>query len=114
MKFNPIDEQSYFAIRAEAEKDILAANDQGVRAAALRLPFYVYGRAGSIFVPVSIQKAKHDGVVFYVEDGALTRFMTINNQISTAVTKNDFGWTPQAKAGLLDDVENGSYTALRD
>ena len=66
----PIDESSYFAIRARAEKDILAANEKGVRAVALRLPFYVYGRAGSTFVPVLIEKAKKDGATYYVEGGA--------------------------------------------
>jgi nucleoside-diphosphate-sugar epimerase len=65
----PIDESSYFAIRARAEKTILAANEKGVRAVALRLPFYVYGRAGSTFVPVLIEKAKQDGATFYVEAG---------------------------------------------
>lgn len=176
----PIDESSYFAIRAAAEKDILAANEQGVRAVALRLPFYVYGRAGSTFVPILIEKAKQSGATFYVEAGAqkvsavavedaarlyvaalenehakglynvaaesvtnrqiaeaiaklvgvnaesvsladanekfgaLVAFMTINNQISAVKAKNEFGWQPQAEVGILQDIESGSYTALRD
>jgi nucleoside-diphosphate-sugar epimerase len=175
----PIDESSYFAIRARAEKAILAANEQGVRAVVLRLPFYVYGRAGSTFVPVLIEKAKHDGAALYVETGAqkvsavavedaarlyvaaleneqsrglynvaaesvtnreiaesiakltgvkaesvsladanerfgaLTGFMTINNQISAAKAKSEIGWQPQVEAGILQDIETGSYTVLR-
>lgn len=175
-----IDESSYFAVRARAEQAILAANEKGVRAVALRLPFYVYGRAGSTFVPVLIQKAKHDGATFYVEAGAqkvsavsvedaarlyvaaleneqarglynvaaesvtnreiaeaiarligvkavsiplaeanekfgaLTGFMTINNQISAAKARGEIGWQPQTEIGILRDIESGSYTALRD
>ena len=175
----PIDESSYFAIRAQAEQAILAANEKGVRAVALRLPFYVYGRAGSTFVPVLIEKAKRDGATFYVEAGgqkvsavavedaarlyvsalenkqarglynvaaenvtnreiaeaiarlvgvkaesvslaeanekfgALTGFMTINNQISAAKAKSEIGWQPQTEVGILQDIEVGSYTVLR-
>lgn len=65
----PVDESSYFASRAEAEQDILRANERGVRAVALRLPFYVYGRAGSTFLPVLIPTAKRAGVAYYVGDG---------------------------------------------
>jgi nucleoside-diphosphate-sugar epimerase len=176
----PIDESSYFATRARAEQAILAANEKGVRSIALRLPFYVYGRAGSTFVPVLIEKAKKDGATFYVEAGgqkvsavavedaarlyvaalenerarglynvaaesvtnreiaesiakligvkavsvshaaanekfgALTGFMTINNQISAAKAKSEIGWTPQSEIGILRDIESGSYTALID
>ena len=176
----PIDESSYFAIRARAEKAVLAANEEGVRAIVLRLPLYVYGRAGSTFVPVLIEKAKNDGATFFVETGgqkvsavsvedaarlyvaaledkhakglynvaaenvtnreiaeaiakltgvkagsvslseasekfgALTGFMTINNQISAAKAKSEIGWQPQTEIGILRDIESGSYTALRD
>jgi nucleoside-diphosphate-sugar epimerase len=175
----PIDENSYFAIRARAEQAILAANEKGVRAVVLRLPFYVYGRAGSTFVPVLIEKAKQDGATFYVEAGgqkvsavsvedaarlyvaaledeharglynvaaesvtnreiaesiatligveaasvslleanekfgAITGFMTINNQITAAKAKNEIGWQPQTEIGILSDIETGSYAVLR-
>ncbi len=176
----PIDESSYFAIRARAEQAILAANEKGVRSIALRLPFYVYGRAGSTFVPVLIEKAKQSGATYYVEAGAhkvsavsvedaarlyvsalenehakglynvsaesvtnreiaeaiaklvgvkavsvsfpeanekfgaLTGFMTINNQISAAKAESELGWQPQTEIEILQDIESGSYTALRD
>jgi nucleoside-diphosphate-sugar epimerase len=65
----PIDEKSFFAVRARAEQSVLAANEKGVRAVALRLPFYVYGRAGSTFLPVLIPMAQRNGAAFYAGDG---------------------------------------------
>lgn len=66
----PIDESSYFAVRARSERNILAASEKGVRAVALRLPFYVYGRAGSTFVPFLLGQAEQNGAAYYVGEGA--------------------------------------------
>ena len=66
----PIDQNSVFVSRAHAERDILDAGEKLVRSVALRLPFYVYGRAGSSFVPFLINQAKQHGAAFYVRDGA--------------------------------------------
>lgn len=175
----PIDENSPFASRARAEADIIKAGEKLVRSVALRLPFYVYGRAGSSFVPFLIAQAKQHGAAFYVGDGkertsaahvedvanayvaalensdakglynitaespsnreiaesigrllnvpargislaeanqkfgAMTGFLSINNRIAADKAKRELDWTPAAANRILDDIENGSYTALR-
>ena len=66
----PVDENSYFIGRARAEEDIVHADKKLVRSVALRLAFYIYGRAGSSFVPFLIEQAKRNGAAYYVGDGA--------------------------------------------
>ena len=48
---------------------IIHAGEKLVRSVALRLPFYVYGRGGSSFVPFLIEQAKQNGAAFYVGEG---------------------------------------------
>lgn len=66
----PIDENSYFVVRAASERNIVAAAEKGVRSVALRLPFYVYGRGGSLFIPFLIGLAQQNGAAYYVGEGA--------------------------------------------
>ena len=66
----PVDENSPFIERARAEEDVVRAGEKLVRSIALRLPFYVYGRAGSSFIPFLIDQARANGAAFYVGDGA--------------------------------------------
>lgn len=42
-----------------------------MRVSAIRLPPYVYGRGGSVFVPILMQKAAQAGESIYVDDGHL-------------------------------------------
>ena len=62
-------ETPVFAVRAKSERNILAAAEKGVRAVVLRLPFYVYGRAGSTFVPFLLRQARASGAAYFVETG---------------------------------------------
>lgn len=55
--------------RFEAEQLFLETGKKGVRSVMMRLPFYVYGRGGSVFVPALIDAAKRGGAAFYVEPG---------------------------------------------
>jgi nucleoside-diphosphate-sugar epimerase len=87
----PIDENSIFVSRARAEADILAANEKLVRSVALRLPFYVYGRGGSSFVPFLIGQARANGAAYYVGDGA-----------------------ERTSAAHVEDVANGYLLALEN
>jgi nucleoside-diphosphate-sugar epimerase len=64
------DRNSPFFSRAEAEQDVLALARKGVRGVVLRLPLFVYGRAGSSFVPFLIERAKEKGAAHYAESGA--------------------------------------------
>ncbi len=66
----PYDRNSPFFQRAEAEQDALALARKGIRSIVLRLPVFVYGRAGSAFVPFLITQAKANGSANYIESGA--------------------------------------------
>ncbi|MBC7798791.1 MAG: NAD-dependent epimerase/dehydratase family protein [Pyrinomonadaceae bacterium] len=55
--------------RYEAERLFLETAKRGVRSVMMRLPFYVYGRGGSVFIPALIDAAKHNSAAFYVEPG---------------------------------------------
>lgn len=65
----PIDTNSPFRSRAEAEREVLEMAKSGVRSAIVRLPLFVFGRGGSSFVPYLIRTAKEAGVSRYVEEG---------------------------------------------
>ncbi len=60
---------SVFAMRAKAEQEALGAAQRGIRSIALRLPHFVYGRAGSVFVPFLLQAARQTGVAHYIGAG---------------------------------------------
>lgn len=66
----PYDRNSPFFQRAEAEQDVLALARKGIRSIVLRLPPFVYGRAGSAFVPFLITQARENGAANYIESGA--------------------------------------------
>lgn len=55
--------------RAAAEQDILRAAERNIRSMALRLPIFIYGRGGSVFIPILIKDACEAGVARYVEPG---------------------------------------------
>lgn len=65
----PADRNSPFFSRAEAEQDALALRQKGIRSIVIRLPLFVYGRAGSSFVPFLINQAKERGSANYIETG---------------------------------------------
>lgn len=65
----PFGENSPRKFRGEAERDVLQLSSKGIRAIVLRLPLFVYGRAGSSFVPFLINQAKQVGTANYVESG---------------------------------------------
>ncbi|MBD2099480.1 SDR family oxidoreductase [Leptolyngbya sp. FACHB-261] len=64
-----IDPTFVLAARAQAEQDILRAAEQGIRSLVIRLPLFVYGRGGSVFIPMQMQAGKQTGVVHYIETG---------------------------------------------
>jgi nucleoside-diphosphate-sugar epimerase len=65
----PYDRNSPFFARAEAEQDALALARKGIRSIVVRLPLFVYGRAGSSFVPFLINQAREKGTANYIESG---------------------------------------------
>jgi nucleoside-diphosphate-sugar epimerase len=66
----PYDRNSPFFSRAEAEQDALVLSQKGIRSIVLRLPLFVYGRAGSSFVPFLIKQAREKGSANYIESGS--------------------------------------------
>lgn len=65
----PFGENSSRKFRGEAECDCLQLSSKGIRPIVLRLPLFVYGRAGSSFVPFVINQAKKEGTANYFETG---------------------------------------------
>lgn len=65
----PFGENATRKLRGEAERDVLQLSSKGIRAIVLRLPLFVYGRAGSSFVPFLINQAKSENSANYVESG---------------------------------------------
>lgn len=65
----PFAENSSRRLRGEAERDVLQLSSKGIRSIVLRLPLFVYGRAGSSFVPFVINQAKKENSANYVESG---------------------------------------------
>lgn len=65
----PFAENSSRRLRGEAERDCLQLSSKGIRSIVLRLPLFVYGRAGSSFVPYVINQAKKENSANYVESG---------------------------------------------
>ncbi|KAK9242507.1 hypothetical protein V1506DRAFT_547259 [Lipomyces tetrasporus] len=57
--------------RIRSERNALRLSEEGVRVSVIRLPPYVYGRAGSHFVPLLMQMAMNGGESIYVDDGIL-------------------------------------------
>jgi nucleoside-diphosphate-sugar epimerase len=66
----PFGESSPRKFRGESERDALQLSSKGIRSIVLRLPLFVYGRAGSSFVPFVINQAKKESSANYVESGA--------------------------------------------
>lgn len=65
----PFGEKSSRKFRGEAERDAIQLSSKGIRSIILRLPLFVYGRAGSSFVPFVIDQAKKENSANYVESG---------------------------------------------
>ncbi|MEP6902863.1 MAG: SDR family oxidoreductase [Actinomycetota bacterium] len=65
----PFGEHSPRKERGESERDVLQLSSKGIRGIVLRLPLFVYGRAGSSFVPFVINQAKKENSANYVELG---------------------------------------------
>ena len=65
----PFAENSPRRLRGEAERDCLQLSSRGIRSIVVRLPLFVYGRAGSSFVPFVIDQAKRENSANYVEPG---------------------------------------------
>lgn len=65
----PFAENSSRCLRGEAERDAIQLSSKGIRSIILRLPLFVYGRAGSSFLPFVINQAKQNGTANYVESG---------------------------------------------
>ncbi|MBA3784636.1 MAG: SDR family oxidoreductase [Acidobacteria bacterium] len=68
-EYFPYDRNSPFYSRGESEQDILKLSQKGIRSVVLRLPFFVYGRGGSSFVPFMIGQAQAAGAANYVGAG---------------------------------------------
>lgn len=65
----PFAENSSRRLRGESERDVLQLSSKGIRSIVLRLPLFVYGRAGSSFVPFVINQAKKENSANYIESG---------------------------------------------
>jgi nucleoside-diphosphate-sugar epimerase len=175
----PFGETAPRRFRGESEGDALRLSSKGIRSVVARLPLFVYGRAGSSFVPFVINQAKKENSANYVgsgeqkvsavhvEDaadlyllaletstakglynvaaesvsmkaiseaaaklldvkaksisaekareqfGKMFDFLSINNELDAAKARRDLGWKPKDYHSILDEIENGSYIALR-
>ena len=67
----PPTETSILKDRILSERHALRLSEDGVRVSAIRLPPYVYGRGGSTFLPMLMQKAAENGESIYVDNGRL-------------------------------------------
>ena len=65
----PFGETSSRKFRGEAERDAIQLSSKGIRSIILRLPLFVYGRAGSSFVPFVIDQAKKENSANYIGSG---------------------------------------------
>lgn len=65
----PFGETSSRKFRGEAERDTIQLSSKGIRSIVLRLPLFVYGRAGSSFVPFVINQAKKENSANYAGSG---------------------------------------------
>jgi len=65
----PFGETSSRKFRGEAERDTIQLSSKGIRSIVLRLPLFVYGRAGSSFVPFVINQAKKENSANYIGSG---------------------------------------------
>jgi nucleoside-diphosphate-sugar epimerase len=54
--------------RAVSENLVTGSASRGLRGAAIRLPLLVYGRGGSVFLPMLIASARRLGVSYYIGD----------------------------------------------
>jgi len=68
---SPLSETFVLRHRIRSERHALRLSEDGVRVSAIRLPPYVYGRGGSYFMPMLIQRAAKVGESLYVDDGHL-------------------------------------------
>lgn len=65
----PFAQNSSRLLRGEAERDALQLPSLGIRSIILRLPLFVYGRAGSSFVPFVIKQTEKENSANYIESG---------------------------------------------
>ena len=65
----PIDWSIVPALRAKVEQIVIGAAQRNVQGSILRLPFFVYGRGGSVFLPMLFEDARQAGVVRYIGSG---------------------------------------------
>lgn len=65
----PFAQNSSRLLRGESERDALQLPSSGIRSVILRLPLFVYGRAGSSYVPFIIKQAEQENSANYVEPG---------------------------------------------
>jgi nucleoside-diphosphate-sugar epimerase len=66
---SPLDADPVLSLRAGAEADALSLAASGIRVNVIRLAPYVYGRGGSVFVPVLLKAAAAHGFAAYVDGG---------------------------------------------
>jgi nucleoside-diphosphate-sugar epimerase len=67
---SPLDPDPVLKLRADAEADALSLAATGIRVNVIRFAPYVYGRGGSVFVPVLLKAAAAHGFAPYVGSGA--------------------------------------------
>ncbi|MBC7527629.1 MAG: SDR family oxidoreductase [Chthonomonadaceae bacterium] len=99
----PIDESSYFAVRAKPDLEALQAANRGIRSVVIRLPFYVYGKGGSTFIPVQIGAAQKTGLARYIGEGANRASSVYVEDAATAYVKA----LENAQAGSLYHLSDG-------
>jgi len=68
---SPLSETFVMKHRIRSERHALRLAEHGVQVSAIRLPPYVYGRGGSYFAPLLMEKAAKAGESIYVGDGGL-------------------------------------------
>lgn len=65
----PVDASFFGSVRAKVEREATSAASTNVRSFILRLPFFVYGRGGSVFLPMLLKDAQQSGVARHIGTG---------------------------------------------
>jgi nucleoside-diphosphate-sugar epimerase len=73
----PVHAQGLFSIRCRAEREVLEAAQHGIRTIVLRSAT-VYGRGGSMLVPILLDAAKRRGVSCYIEGTETNKWSAVH------------------------------------
>ena len=113
---SPVTTNLPFSLRVKAEKRALDWSKESVGVVSVRLPPYVYGRGGSVFIPWLMQMAAKNGEALFVDEGT-TRTSGVHVDdaaalyllIAEKVREGD-----RAKVGEIFNATASSYPTVKE